>query len=239
MPVWDPYLSERDREHLNIWGKKEPFGFGVRPVLLIVDDYYSVVGVEREPILESIKNWPGSCGLEGWEAIDRTTDLIAAARANDIPIIYTIDDLTGYTKPWGRRGRPRHQLDHLPQEIQAKANEIVAEIAPQLGDLVISKAAPSGFQGTSLLFHLNYMGVDTIITCGETTSGCVRASVVDGCTFRYRMGVVAECCFDRTEASHAINLFDMHQKYADVIDLEAAQAYFAAVGGRMPVAAGR
>ena len=58
-----------------------------------------------------------------------------------------------------------------------------------------------------------------IITCGESTSGCVRASVVDGCTNRYRMVVVEECVFDRHQASHAINLFDMHQKYADVLPL--------------------
>lgn len=230
MAVWDAFLTARDKQHHEVVGKKEALGFGEHPVLLMVDDYYSVVGLEREPILESIKKWPASCGLEGWEAIDRTVDLIAAARANRIPIVYTIDDLVGYTRPWGRRGRARHQLDHLPEEARAKANEIVAEIAPQPSDLVIEKAGPSAFQGTSLLFHLTYMGIDTIIACGETTSGCVRASVVDGCTYRYRMGVVAECCFDRTEASHAINLFDMHQKYADVIDLEGAQAYFASVG---------
>ena len=59
-----------------------------------------------------------------------------------------------------------------------------------------------------------------MIACGETTSGCVRASVVDGCTSRFRMGVVEECTFDRTEASHAVNLFDMNQKYADVLQLD-------------------
>ena len=61
--------------------------------------------------------------------------------------------------------------------------------------------------------------MDTLITCGESTSGCVRASVVDGCTNRYRMIVVEECVFDRHEATHAINLFDMNQKYADVLPL--------------------
>jgi len=73
---------------------------------------------------------------------------------------------------------------------------------------------------------IDSQGVDTIIACGETTSGCVRASVVDGATYRYRMGVVEECCFDRTQASHWINLFDMHQKYADVIKKAEAIQYF-------------
>ena len=66
---------------------------------------------------------------------------------------------------------------------------------------------------------MNQLGVDTIITCGESTSGCVRASVVDGCTNRYRMIVVEECVFDRHQATHALNLFDMDQKYADVLPL--------------------
>jgi nicotinamidase-related amidase len=74
---------------------------------------------------------------------------------------------------------------------------------------------------------LNYLGVDTIITCGESTSGCVRASVVDGCTNRYRMIVVEECVFDRHETTHAINLFDMHQKYADVLPLAEVLDYLA------------
>lgn len=238
MALWDSFLTERDKEHLKVWGKKEPSGFGERPVLLVVDDYYSVLGLLREPILESIKTWPASCGLEGWEAIDNTVPLIAAARANRVPVIY----LHGMEKPigpWGQRSdgpaKNRNSLDHLPPEIRAKANEIVAEIAPQPGDLVLEKAAASGFHGTPLVFQLNYLSCDTIIVCGETTSGCVRASVVDGATYRFRMGVVADCCFDRTEASHSINLFDMHQKYADVIDLETAIAYFAAIGAKHKV----
>ncbi len=76
--------------------------------------------------------------------------------------------------------------------------------------------------------HLNQLGVDTIITCGESTSGCVRASVVDGCTNRYRMIVVEEGVFDRHEATHAINLFDMHQKYADVLPLAEVLEYLGA-----------
>ena len=90
---------------------------------------------------------------------------------------------------------------------------------------MIEKSAPSAFQGTPLMFHLNSLGVDTLIVCGETTSGCVRASVVDGATSRFRMGVVSECVFDRTEASHFMNLYDMHQKYADVVSLDMAKNY--------------
>jgi nicotinamidase-related amidase len=229
---WDPYLTARDHEHLAAtgWSKRLPRGFGDTPVCLVIDDYYSVLGLQREPILESIKKWPMSCGLEGWEAIDKTVELLRAARANDIQIIYAHGMDNGFV-PWGRDAK-RDLLGHLPAEERAMANVIVDEIAPQTGDLVIQKAAASAFHGTPLLFHLNYYGVDTVVACGETTSGCVRASVVDGATFRYRMGVVEECTFDRTEASHYINLFDMNQKYADVVSLGTAVEYFDQIGAK-------
>lgn len=222
---WDAYLTERDRQHLaeSGWGERQPFGLGERPAVIVVDDYYSVLGLDRQPILDSVKTWPLSCGLEGWEAIDRTVELLDAARQASVPIVY----LHGldFPSPWGSRASG-DMLADLPAEVRAKANEIVEEVAPQSGDLVIQKTAPSGFQGTPLLFHLNYLSIDTLIVVGETTSGCVRATVVDGATYRYRVGVVEECCFDRTEASHWINLFDMDQKYADVINLDEAKDYF-------------
>src|SRR6185369_17319218 len=109
--------------------------------------------------------------------------------------------------------------------MRRKAKQIVEQIEPHTSELVIQKAAASAFWGTPLMFHLNYQGFDSIIACGETTSGCVRASVVDGSTYRFRMGVVEECCFDRTQASHWMNLFDMHRKYAEVIKKDEAISY--------------
>lgn len=226
---WLPYLSERDRQHLDAgYRKKEPFGFGTNPVCLVIDDYYSVLGLERLPFFESIKKWPQSTGLEGWAAIDKTVELIRSSRENDVPVNY-VHGMGDPFVPWGRRTR-RERLSHLSAEERAMANVIVDEIAPQQGELVIKKAAPSAFWGTPLTFHLNYHGIDTIIACGETTSGCVRASTVDGATNRYAMGVVEDCCFDRTEASHYINLFDLNQKYADVVSLGEATAYFDGIG---------
>lgn len=231
MASWDAYLSPRDLAHLEAgYLKKEPFGFGTNPVTLVIDDYYSVLGLERQPFFESIKKWPSSTGLEGWAAIDKTVELIRASRANDVPVIY-VHGMGGGFVPWGRRAK-RERLSHLTPEERAMANVIVDEIAPQPGELVIQKAAPSAFWGTPLIFHLNYYGIDTIMACGETTSGCVRASVVDGATNRFAMGVVEECCFDRTEASHYINLFDLNQKYADVVSLDQAIEYFDGIGAK-------
>jgi len=234
MATWDDFLTEQDRQHLAVWGKKGLDGFGERPVLLMVDLYYGALGHERKPILESIQSWPMSCGLEGWAAVDRTVPLLAAARTNGIPVIYA-RGLTGFPSDWFRRGDRasgrNRSLDRLTPEQRALANEIVAELAPQPGELVIEKAAASMFAGTPLLFHLHAIGADTLIICGETTSGCVRAAAVDGVTNRFRIGVVGECCFDRTQASHHVNLFDIHQKYGDVIDARTATDYFASRKG--------
>ena len=103
--------------------------------------------------------------------------------------------------------------------------DIVDQVKPIPGETVFKKVSPSAFWGTPLIGHLNFLGVDTIIACGESTSGCVRASVVDGTTNRLRMVVAEECVFDRHEACHAMNLFDMNQKYADVISIDAAVEY--------------
>ncbi|MEJ1158424.1 isochorismatase family protein [Prosthecomicrobium sp. N25] len=218
---WESYLSERDRKHDEQWGKKALFGFGGRPALLLIDIYYSVLGLKREPIFESMKMWPSSTGLEGWEAVDKTAELLAVARKAGIPVVH-IKGLDTNIAPWVHRHR---EPSKLSPEMRKKGMEIVAEVAPVEGEVVIEKTAPSGFQGTPLAFHLTSLGIDTLICCGETTSGCVRATVVDGATNRFRMGVVSECVFDRTEASHFMNLYDMHQKYADVITLDMAKDY--------------
>jgi maleamate amidohydrolase len=230
MAGWDDFLTARDKQHLAVWGKRRSDTFGKRPVLLVIDVYYLSVGHERKPLLESIKDWPMSCGLEGWEAIDRMVGLIAAARESNIPVVY-VREWPGFPTDGSRvaeRGNNRG-TDSLAPEIRARGLEIVAEVAPRPGELVLNKTAPSAFAGTPLLQYLRVVGADTVIVCGEATSGCIRASVIDAQTNRYRIGVVGECCYDRTQASHWINLFDMQQKYAEVIDVKAAAQYFTSV----------
>ncbi|MEK3911029.1 isochorismatase family protein [Paenibacillus sp. FSL H7-0331] len=223
---WEKFMSERDKQHDLLWGKKELYGFGKRPALLLIDIYYSVLGLKREPIFESMETWSSSTGLEGWAAVDKTAELLEVARSNQIPVIH-VKGLQSGINSWSRNTRKRVPLS---DELRQKGSEIVDEVKPVYGELVIEKASPSAFPGTPLLFHLNSLGIDTLICCGETTSGCVRATTVDGATHRFHMGVVADCVFDRTEASHYMNLYDLHQKYADVVDLAAAKQYFQEIG---------
>lgn len=229
MPIWDKFLTERDKVHLAVWGKKQPDKLGCRPVLLVIDVYYASVGHERKPLLESIQQWPMSCGEEGWKAIHQMQELIADARKSGVPVVH-VHGYPGFPVDPSRvaeRGNRRgNHSDSLPAGVAALGNEIVREVAPIAGELVVGKAAPSAFSGTVLLQYLQMVKADTVIVCGESTSGCVRASVVDAQSNRYSVGIVEECCYDRTEAAHAMNLFDMHQKYGEVIGLAQAQSYF-------------
>src|SRR6185503_11404994 len=104
-------------------------------------------------------------------------------------------------------------------------NTIVAEIGPQPQDIVIAKIKPSIFHGTPFTSFLTLLGADSLLVCGTTTSGCVRATVVDAFSDNYRVTLVEEGCFDRSQASHALSLCDMHAKYADVDKLDKVVAF--------------
>ena len=110
-------------------------------------------------------------------------------------------------------------------ETNLDGNAIVADIAPQPQDIVIYKQKPSAFFGSNLASYLVLLGADSIIVTGTTTSGCVRASVIDAFSNNYRVAIVEEGCFDRSQASHAISLCDMHAKYADVVKLDETLAF--------------
>ena len=227
--VWDSYLTEQDKAHLAMREHRR-IGFGERPALLLIDLYRWVFGDEPEPLLEGIKRWPGYCGPAAWDAIPPIQTLLKSARDARIPIVH----LTGLNHSgvdgWSARRESPQPVELSPEarDRRERRYHIIDEVAPVDGEAVLRKSSPSAFWGTPLVGHLNHLGVDTIITCGESTSDCVRASVVDGCTNRCRMIVVEECVFDRHEATHAINLFDMHQKYADVLPLAEVLEYLAA-----------
>lgn len=219
--VWDRFLTEQDRAHLAA-STHRPIGFGQRPALLLIDNYRWVLGDQPEPLVEAIKNWPGSTGLAGWEAITRVRELLAAAREVGIPVVHVTglhEDESGLPGWSFRRERAKSELNPEAQDRVRRKYDIVDEAAPIAGEVVLRKSAPSAFWGTPLAGHLVNLGIDTLIVGGESTSGCVRASVVEGASYRYRMIVAEECVYDRHEAAHAINLFDMDQKYADVLPL--------------------
>jgi len=155
--------------------------------------------------------------------------LVTLGREVGVPIIYT----TGTTRArrgtyWANRARDKASQEVLsPAELEHQhiGNMIVEEIAPQPEDLVIAKRGASGFFGTSLIRDLNEMDIDTVLVTGTTTSGCVRATVVDAACYSLYVGVIEECCFDRFQISHKVSLMDMHAKYGIVMSLQETAAY--------------
>ncbi|CAO3458021.1 Maleamate amidohydrolase, NicF (EC 3.5.1.107) [Azospirillum argentinense] len=102
----------------------------------------------------------------------------------------------------------------------AAISAIVPELTPVPGELVVRKTVPSAFFGTGLAPWLTQRGVETLLIAGATTSGCVRASVVDAMCHGFRPVVMADCVGDRALAPHEANLFDIGQKYGDVVPAE-------------------
>jgi maleamate amidohydrolase len=102
----------------------------------------------------------------------------------------------------------------------APASAIVPELAPVAGELVMRKNVPSAFFGTPLAPWLTQRGIKTLLVAGCTTSGCVRASVVDAMSFGFRPVVISDCVGDRAQAPHDASLFDIEQKYGDVVASE-------------------
>jgi maleamate amidohydrolase len=221
---WRDFLTEQDKLVLasTRWTKDEPFGLGTRPALLVVDDYYAALGLPRAPILEAIQHWPSACGEDGWLAIDRTRPVLDAAREAGAPIFYFTSAPRGVR--WSRGTQHRVSSDAVSPDPRA----IVDELSPQDGDVIIEKVGPSGFYASALDFQLRALDCDTVLICGEATSGCVRATAMDAYVRGYKVGVITDCCFDRIQASHWMSLFDLGQKYADLIDSVGARALLGA-----------
>ena len=221
-------FSPHEIEVFRTSGHGGQMGLGSRPALLIVDTNIHFVGDVSEPILDSIGRWPFSCGAAGWEAAESIARVQAEARAAGIPIIYTTGPPPGLLSIGP--GRWAHKSsDALSLEQIDEGHEIVSIIAPRSGETVIHKEKPSAFFGTPLAAMLVDHRIDTVVICGGTTSGCVRASVVDAFSYNYRVGIVEQATFDRSDLSHKVSLFDLHQKYADVMSERAVIDYLAAL----------
>ncbi len=222
--AWDAFLTERDKEVFEAAGYGESAGFGERPAIVVIDVNYNFTGDRSEPILDSIRRWPNSCGEDAWDALPHIRKLLDAARAKGLPVIYTTGDMRedGWDRgAWSWKNKRTREWRSGGARTNLDGNEINHEIAPAPRDIVIRKLKPSAFHGTPMSSFLTNLKADSVIMVGTTTSGCVRATVIDAFSENYRVALVEEGCFDRSQASHAINLCDMHAKYADVVGVDA------------------
>lgn len=184
------------------------YGFGKRPMLVNVDVQcaYTSVGT----YVTAYDNDP----LQ----IDYINKLTALARSKHLPVYWTYVAFRADGSDCGVFG----SRDDTPDSLQnIKHNSPRAALDPRLvtadSDYIVNKLMPSAFHETNLQSLMVYLGCDSIIVTGGSTSGCVRATVVDGLSRGYRVAVPEECVADLHESPHFANLYDMHKKYADVV----------------------
>jgi len=205
-------------------GMGQRIGFGRQPAVLVIDMQNDFCDREAPTTL-----WPAI--QETFEPIRR---LAGAARERGVPVIYTVGLVASDGSTAGLwRFKQRFHAEGRVQIEGSRGAEIVDELAPLPGDRVIRKWRPSAFFRTDLEVFLGVRGIDTLLVCGTSVSGCVRATVTDAFMRDIRCMLVREAVAERTSAVLEANLFDLDQKYADVVTLAEALAYLE----RFPVTA--
>jgi maleamate amidohydrolase len=212
MKPWDGVIPVEEQQAYRAAGFGRSTGLGQHPALLIIDVQYRTVGTEPRPFLEAIKEFPTSCGQAGWAAVKNIRFLLNFFRENGWPVLYPYVS----AKEKFDQGRLSDKVPAI-MGVAARGYDFVAEVAPCEGDVLLPKKHPSAFFGTPLASYLIGLRADTLLVTGCTTSGCVRGTVVDGFAYNFRMLVPHDCVYDRSAVSHAVNLFDMSEKYADVM----------------------
>ena len=190
---------------------------GPSPALLAIDLYNTVYRGGPHSPYELEAEHPNSCGIYAHRAIPPTKRLIAAARRAGIPIFFSTQDTQPNGRPPGAFST-RRRTSVVPRA--GDGHEIYHEFPVAPADIVIRKQRASVLEGTPFLSHLNVLGIKSLIVCGESTSGCVRASCVQAYSSGFHISLVEECTFDRAELTHKVNLWDMHHKYLDVMHVE-------------------
>lgn len=216
--IWSDLLSEQDKAVIfeagyadhgaTLWNSR---AVGEHPGLLIVDMQEMFFG-QNLPILEVVGQSRTAMGSTAWNALNHLIPFVKEIRALGVPVFYTRLMKQG----WGA---------------DDPGSKIIAQLTPQRGDVVVDKPFTSAFFGTDLLSRLEQRGVDTLIVVGTSTSGCVRAAVVDARQLGMHPIIPVECVFDRIEASHKVSLLDMWMKYATVQPAAEVLKYAARVTG--------
>jgi len=207
-----------DEEARQIYAKArlgESVTMGSRPAVLVVDfscgftDPACTLGSDLTPQVEA------------------TSRLLDAAREKGLPVIFTTIGFEPSLKDGGLWLQKVPSLGDL--QLGGRWVEIDPRLAPRTDETVIVKKGASAFFGTNLAAILISQGIDSVVLCGATTSGCVRATAIDLLQYGFPTLVPRECVGDRAQAPHDANMFDIQAKYADVVSLDEALAYVASV----------
>ena len=199
-------------------GFGQELGFGLRPAVLVVD------------LLEGFTDRESPLGADLDAVVGATRRVLDAARGAGAPVLFT----TTIYDAAGERAAEAF-LRKVPALRVLRPGTRWIEGDPRLGarpdEPVVVKRFASGFHGTDLAPLLARARVDTVVVCGATTSGCVRASAVDALQHGFVPVVPREAVGDRWPAAHEANLFDLRQKYAEVLGVDEVVAALAAGSG--------
>lgn len=210
--------DEQARQVYERAGLGQSVTLGSRPAVLVVD--FSCGFTDPACTL----------GSDLTEEVEATRRLLDAARAKGLPIVYTTIGFEPSLKDGALWLQKVPALGDL--QIGGRWVEIDPRLDPRPGEPVVLKKGASAFFGTNLASILIAQGVDSVILCGATTSGCIRATAIDLLQYGFPTIVPRECVGDRAAAPHEANLFDIQAKYADVVGLEDALAFVASVGAK-------
>lgn len=216
--VWEDVVTEPTRVIYSAY--KRQLGIGAKPAVVAIDLYNMVFAGGDRPPHELQNQHPSSCGKYAYAAIAPIKKVFAQARALDIPVIHI-------TLP--AQGRVLTATNRQSLSADQQARDFYPGLGPVGTEMVIEKERASAFYGTQLVAELVSQGINTVVVVGESTSGCVRASVVDGYSNGFHMVTVENGVFDRSWLNHQVNLFDLHHKYADGLDADIVVQLFAAV----------
>jgi maleamate amidohydrolase len=208
--------SKRDKHSIYEHAKLgERIGFGERPAVVVVDLQIGFTAPEISPVA-------GELG----SVVDATNRLLAASRSAGSPTVFTViaydPDSPDDAGLWPKKGPYLRTL-----VVGSDLVKLDPRVDRRPGDLVLAKKYASGFFGTHLASVLAAKRIDTVVVTGCTTSGCVRATIVDALGHGLRPIVPREAVGDRAEEPHEASLFDMDAKYADVMPLDEVIACFA------------
>ncbi len=207
---WEAVFSDEERQIYEVYRRPDKPELPWESLALLVVDVTNAFLGPKLPTLAAAREVRTACGLPAWQSLGAIRTLLDAFHRARRPVIYT-------------RAYSETQLGGatVGAAESGVGNEIADAIAPTPGDVVIEKARANAFFGTPLASYLIREGIRGVIVTGGTTSGCVRATVLDAAALGFTVGIAHDACFDRSMLSHYVALHELDVKYAAVLDAAA------------------
>ena len=213
--VWDQYIEEPFRSRVS--DQYNPPQITENSALIVIDLYNLVYEGGDRPVSELIDQNPAACGELAYRAIEPTNRLITLFRERELPVFFSTKDFEWSQRSGNATHRPRNKPKPSDYEIYHAIDH------NRETDTLIKKLRASVFFDTELQSLLEANKIENLFMAGESTSGCVRASVIDAFSFGYQVCVVEDCVFDQNRVSHAVNLYDTQHKYGQVSQLSSLE----------------